>query len=181
MAGTTAIPRSNYEAAQRRKGSLNQTRAVKPGSECSRPDCTGVNSCAGGEQSAAPVPWNRTNRSPSREGTEAAPWTQTLFLMTCFRWKQQNRVYLKLLVIIGTDEFSEQAHSWNFPQLFCFQPVLHQVWMPRLKTKMWNVSSLRFSSSSSTSQSSDMEELTHLLLFVKVGGAGRGVNKNVNI
>ena len=39
VAGTTAIPRSHYEAAQQRKGSLNQARALKPGSGFSQPDC----------------------------------------------------------------------------------------------------------------------------------------------
>lgn len=34
--------------------------------------------------------------------------------------------------------------SWNFLQMFCFQPVSHQVCVPWLKPKKWNLSCLRW-------------------------------------
>ena len=128
VAGTTAIPRSHYEAAQQRKGSLNQARALKPGSGFSQPDCnklTNINLliCVLEMSSLLHQCWEIwPTCEPSHDGMGAAPWAQTL-LYDLLRKKGQNGVSLKLLVIMCADKFPEQVCSRNFPQLLCFPPA----------------------------------------------------------
>lgn len=134
-----------YEAAQWRNGGLRKARALLPTSEFSWPDHVDLNLCAGGEQSGCFNAVKSDQPLPSKEDTGGTPLEPRPCSTTCFRMKGKME-FAGTAFIIGTGEISTQIRSWNFPQLFCFQPISHLAQMPGLKPKEWNLSCLRLRS-----------------------------------
>lgn len=89
--------------------------------------------------------WNLTNHYPRKKIREEHPLSPDPVPRPASEWRAKWSS-LEPLFIIGTGEISTQIRSWNFPQLFCFQPISHLAQMPGLKPKEWNLSCLRLRS-----------------------------------